>query len=71
MIQETFNMSIRSFLKKVGVTSQQKIEQAVAEAIANGTITGNERLPIRMQLSIDAVKLEVEFDDLLELGISS
>lgn len=71
MNQETFNMSIRSFLKKVGVTSQQKIEQAVAEAIMQGQLTGNERLPIRMQLSIDAIKLEVEFNDLLELGISS
>jgi hypothetical protein len=71
MNQETFNMSIRSFLKKVGVTSQQKIEQAVADAVMHGKLIGNERLPIRMQLTIDAIQLDVEFDDLLDLGASS
>jgi len=71
MNQETFNMSIRSFLKKVGVTSQQKIEQTVADAIMHGKLTGNERLAIRMQLTIDAIKPDVEFDDFLELGDSS
>ena len=33
MDQETFNLSIRKFLKMVGVNSQREIEQAVQKAI--------------------------------------
>ena len=36
MNEETFNLSIRKFLKMVGVNSQREIEQAVAKAIAAG-----------------------------------
>ena len=32
MDQETFNLSIRKFLKMVGVNSQREIEQAVQKA---------------------------------------
>ena len=42
MNEETFNMSIRKFLKMVGVTSQREIEQAVAKAIASGAAKGTE-----------------------------
>jgi len=38
--EETFNLSIRKFLKMVGVNSQRHIEQAVAAALANGSIAG-------------------------------
>ena len=34
MNEETFNLSIRKFLKTVGVGSQREIEQAVAKAVA-------------------------------------
>ena len=36
MDEETFNLSIRKFLKMVGVNSQREIEQAVANAVAAG-----------------------------------
>jgi len=38
MDQETFNLSIRKFLKMVGVNSQREIEQAVGKALA-GDVT--------------------------------
>lgn len=34
-----FNMSLRKFLKQVGVTSQQQIEQLVREKALTGTLT--------------------------------
>ena len=37
MDEETLNLSIRKFLKMVGVNSQREIEQAVAKAVAAGT----------------------------------
>ena len=35
-MSEDFNMSMRKFLKQVGVTSQQAIEEAIRSADANG-----------------------------------
>ncbi len=38
MDQDAFNMSMRKFLKQVGVTSQQQIEQAVRAAAPSGPV---------------------------------
>ena len=67
MDQETFNLSIRKFLKTVGVGSQREIEQAVAKAIAAGTIAGGEALPATMTLQIAGLRLEVRFDGEIKL----
>ncbi|MES2013657.1 MAG: DUF6494 family protein [Pseudomonadota bacterium] len=67
MHDDTFNMSIRKFLKMVGVSSQHEIEQAVAQAIASGHLKGNEKLPVKMTLSIGATKLNINFDGVIEL----
>ena len=40
MNEDAFNMSVRKFLKKVGVTAQREIEQAVREAAASGKLKG-------------------------------
>ena len=62
MDQETFNLSIRRFLKMVGVGSQREIEQAVSKALASGKLKGNEKLPATMKLTIPAIGLNVDFD---------
>jgi hypothetical protein len=62
MDDETFNISIRKFLKVVGVSSQREIEQAVAKAMRSGTLKGSEALPATMTLRIGAVGLDVTFD---------
>lgn len=67
MDEDRFNMEIRKFLKKVGVTSQREIERAVQEAIAEGKLQGNETLKARITLSVDALGLTHEIDDELSL----
>ena len=67
MDEETFNISIRKFLKVVGVSSQREIEQAVAKAVADGTIKGTETLPARMTLEIAGLKLSVPFEGEIKL----
>ena len=62
MDEETFNLSIRKFLKTVGVKSQHEIEQAVARAQASGAINGTETLPATMTLEVAGVQLKVKFD---------
>jgi len=41
MNEDKFNMEIRKFLKKVGVTSQREIEHLVMRAIESGQLKGN------------------------------
>jgi hypothetical protein len=67
MNEDTFNISIRKFLKMVGVSSQREIEHAVGAAIQEARISGNESLPARMTLEIDGVKLRAVFDGVIEL----
>ena len=67
MNQETFNLSIRKFLKMVGVNSQREIEHAVAKAVAEKAIAGTEALPARVTLESAALKLSVKFDGEIRL----
>ncbi|WP_372527200.1 DUF6494 family protein [Piscinibacter sp.] len=62
MNEEAFNLSIRKFLKMVGVNSQREIEHAAARAIAAGSLKGNAPLPATMTLEIPGLKLNVKFD---------
>ena len=67
MNEETFNLSIRKYLKVVGISSQREIERAVAKAITDGTITGTETFPATMTLDIAGLKLNVKFDGEIKL----
>lgn len=67
MNEDTFNMSIRKYLKTVGVHSQHEIEKAVADAMANGQLKGYEKLPAKMTLRIEALDLSVNFDGEISL----
>ena len=68
MNEETFNLSIRKFLKMVGVNSQREIEQAVAKAGADGSISGTENFPARMTLEVAGLKLKVSFEGEINLS---
>lgn len=68
MNEETLNLSIRKFLKMVGVNSQREIEQAVARAIEARKIGDGQSLPAKMRLSIGALDLDVTFDGEIRLG---
>jgi hypothetical protein len=67
MNEETFNMSIRKFLKTVGVQSQREIERAVGELRASGAIQGNEQFPAVMTLEVAGLHLTVRFDGRIDL----
>ena len=62
MDEEAFNRGVRGFLKKVGVTSQMKIEEAVRDAVREGRLSGNETLTARVVLTVAGVALEVDIE---------
>ncbi len=67
MNDEALNMSIRKFLKIVGVNSQLAIEKAVARAVADGRLKGNEAFPATMTLSIGKLDMNVRYDGEIRL----
>ncbi len=67
MDQETFNLSIRKFLKMVGVNSQREIEQAVQKALEGGRLKGDETLAAKVTLEIASLGVKVPFDGEIRL----
>ena len=67
MNEDVFNIDLRKFLKRFGVTAQREIERAVAEAMERGAIQGNETLSVRATLTIPEVLGELRIDG--EIGL--
>jgi hypothetical protein len=67
MNEDTFNTSLRGFLKKVGITSQREIEKAVRDALAAGHLKGHEKLLAKMVLTVGGVNLTHEITAEIEL----
>jgi 16S rRNA U516 pseudouridylate synthase RsuA-like enzyme len=64
MDDEKFNMSMRKFLKQVGVTSQQEIERVVRE----GKLAGKGKLKVKMVLTAEGTGLNHVVDGEIDLG---
>jgi len=63
MDEEAFNISIRKFLKMVGIGSQREIERAVAKAIETRAITDKDGpFPVTMTLRCDALGIAETFE---------
>ena len=59
MDEEAFNLSVRRFLKKLGVTSQREIELGVRELLDAGKLSGNETLEARAVVTVDGLEREI------------
>ncbi len=67
MNEEALNMSLRKFLKVVGVTSQQEIEKAIRAAVADGRLKGKPSVQATMVLTIGEVALNHKVESTIEL----
>jgi hypothetical protein len=63
MDDDKLNMSLRKFLKQVGVTSQREIERVAREARPSGG-----KLKVRMVLTAEGTSLEHVVEEELDLG---
>jgi hypothetical protein len=55
MEDDVLNMSVRKFLKNVGVSSQRQIEESVRKAVAGGGLQAGSSVPVRMTLEMDTL----------------
>src|SRR5262249_29290946 len=67
MNEDVFNTSIRKFLKTLGVTARREIERAVRQALADGRLKGNEKLPAKATVTIAGAGLTWPVDGEIEL----
>ena len=59
MDEEVFNMSVRKFLKKLGVTAQREIELAVREQLESGGLQGDETLDATATVAVEGLSRDV------------
>ena len=67
MNEESLNMQIRKFLKKVGINSQREIETAVREAAESGAIVPGDALDAKMTLQIESLGLSIAIEDSIKI----
>lgn len=68
MNEELFNLEVRKFLKKFGVTAQREIEKAVGSALGAGKLKGNEKLKAQARLTIAPLDAEIVVEGEIALG---
>jgi hypothetical protein len=57
--EEVFNMSVRRFLKTLGVTAQREIELAVRERLGGGDLQGDETLDATATITVAGLSRDV------------
>jgi hypothetical protein len=65
--EDVLNMSLRKFLKKVGVTAQREIEMAVRAAAEAGRLPASGKIKAAARLTLDGIDLDVTIDGTIEL----
>jgi hypothetical protein len=68
MDEEVFNLELRKFLKKFGITAQREIEKAVQVGIERGALTGNETLHVQATLSLGSLLPGLRIDGEIALA---
>ncbi len=66
--EDRLNVSIRKFLKAVGITSQREIEKAVRDAAGSGSLPDSGKLQAKMTLTIPELGLEHVIDHEIDTG---
>jgi hypothetical protein len=67
MNDDVFNLEVRKFLKRFGVTAQREIERAVRDAVEQGRLPGDAAVQVRATLEIDALAENHVIEDAIRL----
>ena len=59
MDEDAFNISVRKFLKKLGVSAQREIELSVREQLQAGKLRGDEMLEATATVAVSGLPHEV------------
>jgi hypothetical protein len=68
MDEERFNLELRKFLKRFGITAQREIERAVGAAVQEGRLSPAATFPVHATLTIPGVLDELRIDGQIALA---
>lgn len=71
MNEESLNMQIRKFLKKVGISSQREIERAVRDAVDSNKVNAGDKIPVTMTLTMDSLGVSLMIEDEIRIDDSN
>jgi len=66
--EEAFNLSVRKFLKQLGITAQRDIELGVRELVDEGRLGGDERLGARATVVVEGLDHEIVIEGEIALS---
>ena len=69
MNEDKLNLSLRKFLKNVGITSQRKIEKKVRDAISSSKISSSKKIIISAKLLSEDIDLNESIEGEIDLEI--
>jgi hypothetical protein len=67
MDDDALNLSVRKFLKQLGITSQREIELMVREQVDEGRLRGDEQLPARATVTVEGLDREIVVEGEIKL----
>lgn len=67
MNKDSLNMQVRKFLKKVGVTSQRTIEEAVNQAVESGRLKAGDKIDATMTLVIGELDISMKIEETIQI----
>ena len=68
MDEEVFNISVRRFLKKLGVTAQRDIELGLRQQLDAGELVGEGTLPARATVTVEGLPQEIVITGEIQLS---
>lgn len=67
MNEDSLNIQIRQYLKKLGINSQRTLEQAIRDGIENGSITDTDQINVQMTLSVPQLNINQQIEGQINL----
>ena len=68
MDEEALNMSVRKFLKKLGVTAQREIEAGVRALVESGELAEDAKLEVRATVVVDGLPQDIVVEGTIALA---
>jgi len=68
MDEEALNMSVRKFLKKLGVTAQREIEAGVRALVESGQLEGDETLEVQATVVVRGLPQDIVVEGTIALA---
>ena len=70
MNEEKLNISVRKFLKNVGINSQRHIESRVRESLNSGKISSNKKISVTAKIESDELGLSETISGEIEIELN-